>query len=101
MIAPIALVAAFVAVILVLATSGGSSDNKSGKTGNHRNNAGRTQGKKVKKTYTVKEGDSLSIIAVKTGVPVSRLSQLNSALDPQALITGTCIALRSSSDCQK
>ena len=45
-------------------------------------------------TYTVKTGDTLGLIAEKTGVPVERLQELNPELDPQALLSGQKINLR-------
>jgi LysM repeat protein len=43
--------------------------------------------------YTVKEGDTLSIISVKTGVAVDTLLQLNPSLDPQGLVNGQRVKL--------
>ena len=44
--------------------------------------------------YTIKTGDTLGAIAVKTGVSVERLEELNPELDPQALVAGQRIKLR-------
>ena len=44
--------------------------------------------------YRIKAGDTLGAIAVKTGVPVERLEELNPELDPQALVAGQRIKLR-------
>jgi LysM repeat protein len=46
------------------------------------------------RTYTVKTGDTLGLIAERTGVPVERLLELNPDLDPQALVAGQKITLR-------
>src|SRR5438270_38851 len=46
------------------------------------------------KFYTVKSGDNLTRIAVKTGVSVDRLIALNQRLNPNALQTGQRIRLR-------
>ena len=42
----------------------------------------------------MKSGDTLSVIAEETGVPVDELTQLNPVLDPQALIEGQRVKLR-------
>jgi LysM repeat protein len=44
--------------------------------------------------YTVQAGDSLSQIAVRTGVPINTLEQLNQSLNPNALQPGQRIRLR-------
>lgn len=44
--------------------------------------------------YVVKAGDSLSAIAVKTGVPVGQLEALNPNVDPNVLHTGQRLRLR-------
>lgn len=45
-------------------------------------------------TYTVQSGDTLSAIAIETGVPVEKIEQLNPDLDPQSLTTGQVLKLR-------
>jgi LysM repeat protein len=49
----------------------------------------------ARRTYTVRSGDTLSSIALDTGVPVSRLQQLNPTIDVQALQPGQRLKLRS------
>jgi hypothetical protein len=44
--------------------------------------------------YVVKEGDTLGSISEETGVPVEELQELNPELDPQALVTGQEVRLR-------
>jgi LysM repeat protein len=46
------------------------------------------------KAYTVKPGDTPSGIAEKTGVPLTKLEELNPSLDPQALAPGTKLKLK-------
>ena len=46
------------------------------------------------KTYTVKPGDTLGMIAEQTGVSVAQLQELNPDLDPQSLTVGERIRLR-------
>ncbi len=47
-----------------------------------------------KRFYVVRAGDSLSSIAVKTGVTVGELEALNPSVDPNALQTGSRLRLR-------
>jgi LysM repeat protein len=94
LLAPIALVAVALAAIVILLGSGDGSD--SGSTGT---TAGKTQTqttatRTAKRSYTVKEGDTLGGIAVKTGITVETLQDLNPELDPQALVSGQKIKLR-------
>jgi LysM repeat protein len=50
--------------------------------------------RKARKTYTIKSGDTPSGIAVKVGVPLDQILELNPDLDPQTLTPGTKIKLR-------
>jgi LysM repeat protein len=45
-------------------------------------------------TYIIKNGDTLTSIAHKTGVPVIRIEALNPHIDPQILISGEKLRLR-------
>jgi LysM repeat protein len=47
-----------------------------------------------RRTYTVRAGDTLGAIAIKTGVSVSTLEDLNPGLDPTGLVAGQKIKLR-------
>ena len=51
-------------------------------------------GKLPQNVYVVKSGDTLAGIADKTGVPVSRLQDLNPGLDQFSLVAGQRIQLR-------
>src|SRR5829696_3126318 len=102
LLAPLALVAVTLAVVLVVLASGGSggdeggdgdaSANRSGTTGSATSTT--TTPNARRRTYTVKTGDTLGLIAEKTGVSVDRLQELNPELDPQALLSGQKINLR-------
>ena len=46
------------------------------------------------KFYTVRAGDSMSTISVKTGVPLPTLEALNQTIDPNSLQTGQRLRLR-------
>lgn len=50
--------------------------------------------KRSRKSYTIKSGDTPSGIAVKVGVPLDQILELNPDLDPQTLTPGTKIKLR-------
>ena len=45
-------------------------------------------------TYTIRSGDTLGVIATKTGTSVARLEQLNPGIDPQALHVGQTIRVQ-------
>lgn len=49
---------------------------------------------KAPRYYVVKSGDTPTAIALKTGVPLTQIEQLNPSLDPQALTLGERIRLR-------
>ncbi len=93
----IALIAAFLVVIVVVANSlsGGGSPG----SGRHAP-AGKVQakggGRKVatKSSYVVQSGDTLTSIAHKTGVSVVRIQDLNPGVDPRVLISGEKLKLR-------
>ena len=108
MLAPMALIAAGLALVLIVASGGGSgsSSSPSGSTKQEKRDLGvsaaqrkkqrsqASQGKLPGNVYVVKTGDTLGAIAEKTGVPVEKLQQLNPELDPQALVSGQKIKLR-------
>ena len=56
--------------------------------------AERQEEARAAKTYTIKSGDTPSGIAVKVGVPLDQILELNPDLDPQTLTPGTKIKLR-------
>jgi LysM repeat protein len=103
--APIALVACAFAVYSVVNANllssdepGGSSPSATASTSSksrsasQRSGSGRRSGRR-RRTYTVKPGDTLSSIALKTGVPLARLQELNPKLDSQSLQTGQQVKL--------
>jgi LysM repeat protein len=100
LLAPLALVAVTLAVVLVvLASAGGDGDDdgdaSAERSGTSTSSAATTTAPRTRRrTYTVKTGDTLGLIAEKTGVSVERLQELNPELDPQALLSGQKINLR-------
>jgi len=101
--APLALVAAAVALVAVLSAGLSSSPSETppapSRTTPHRGPAKTTTTTPAQpeagaaKTYTVQQGDFLSDVADKTGVPVERLRELNPGLDANAMHVGQKIRL--------
>jgi LysM repeat protein len=92
--APLALIAAAIAVALVIS---GSLDDSggSGRRGNADNRPNQErQAQQQEETYVVQPGDTLETIAQKTGVSVEELQRRNPGVDPQALQSGTELELR-------
>lgn len=96
--AVLAVAASALVIYLVISGSldGSGDDGRKGKrAGAERPNREQSsQPEPEQETYTVQEGDTLSGIAVKTGVPVERIADLNPELDPQSLSTGQVVKLR-------
>ena len=92
--AVLALVAAFVLVVAIIATSG-DSDGDSGTTQEKTELPGRRAEEAVRKgVWVVRSGDTLAKISAVTEIDIDVLIQLNPDLDPQALLEGQRIALR-------
>jgi LysM repeat protein len=87
--APAALVVAFIVIVIVVAVSLGGSGGSGGDNG-----GGGGSNKPSLRTYTVKQGDNLSTISQRYNVPPDVLRQLNPNLDPQALVPGQQVKLR-------
>ena len=102
--APVALVVFGIAVLIVLASAGGS-DRSSSTDGDAtrseqrdlrlKKRRSRERARRVSRSvYVVQAGDTLGGIAVKTGVTVEKLQELNPNVDPQALTSGQRLKLR-------
>jgi LysM repeat protein len=92
-----ALVVGFVVLVVMIASSvgGGDSNGTAGHTPPSRVTPKGDGGKeKVPATYVVQEGDTLTSIAHRMGVPVARILELNPEVDPQILISGEKLKLR-------
>jgi hypothetical protein len=99
-VAVFALLGAFVLVIATIATSGGG-DGDGGDTETAAGNTGPTKkGERALEdgVWVVKDGDTLVSISEATGIDLDELVELNSDIDPQALIAGQRISLRSALD---
>jgi len=94
--APLALVACAVAVLVIVnsgGSSGGSATSERTTTGSSTTTKTTQATKHHKRTYIVKDGDVLSQIAIKTGVPLATIQQLNPTVDAQSLHAGQKIKL--------
>lgn len=103
LLAPIALVAFALALLVVLGASGSGDDSTAPTAGSSSVESTSTQtttspakrkARRRQATYTVEVGDTLGAIADDTGVSVETIEELNPELDPQALVTGQKIKLR-------
>jgi LysM repeat protein len=109
--APLALVAAVIALALVVTTTGNDettsnagSDRSAEKARDLGEPASRREERRqaredaeeepTEDVYVVESGDTLGGIAEKTGVPVERLEELNPGLDQFQLVAGQRIKLR-------
>jgi LysM repeat protein len=104
--APLALIAVLVAFMAIVTSSGGgggatTNDSATTTSAQTRTTKTKTTSSKKKsasdtksKTYTVQVGDTLGGIAAKTGVPLSRIEELNPDVDPHAMTTGQEIRLK-------
>ena len=99
LLAPLALVGFVIALLVVIngsSTGGGSSTSGSRPAATKTTSPSRKgkNARKVRRRYTVKPGDTPSGIAEKTGVPLSKILELNPDLDDQSLTVGDKIKLR-------
>jgi LysM repeat protein len=96
--APLALVACAVAVLVIVQHNGSSSNSSTTTTttttGSSTTSTTNQGAKKQRRTYTVRPGDVLSQIAIKTGVPLATIQQLNPNVDAQSLHAGQKLKLR-------
>jgi LysM repeat protein len=100
--APAALVAGFIALILVVSTSGdGEESSEPERARPARTTTTATAPvqrpappQRPARFYTVKPGDILSTIAVQTGVPAQQIEDLNPEVDPQGLVPGQRLRVR-------
>lgn len=94
--ATIALIVGFVVFIVVISASlGGSGDSKKAtSSGEVTRKSNKAKGKTKAAAYVVQNGDTLTSIARKTGLSVTRLQELNPSVDPQILISGEKLKLR-------
>ncbi len=92
--ATLALAAALLFLILLLSSSLGGGGSGGPNTPASARRAGRSGNAHIPAVYVVKNGDTLTSIAHKTGVSVLRIQTLNPHVDPQILISGERLRLR-------
>lgn len=105
--APLALIAVVVALLMIInssQTGGSSSGTTTGvtTTSTSAKKPAKARSKKAKakarshgsRFYVVQVGDTLGVIADKTGVPLARIQELNPEVDPHAMTSGQKIRLR-------
>jgi LysM repeat protein len=97
--APLALVAFVIALLMVVTSSqtqpkGSGAPSQSSGTSPEASPTSTAQKTNGRRRYTVKAGDTPSSIAEKTGVPLEEILRLNPDLDPQTLSPGQRIKLR-------
>ncbi len=92
--APLALLAAAVAVVVVVQASSSSSPSSTpSATRTTVTQPARHARRATPQAYVVKPGDTLTVIADKTGVSLDEIERLNPDVDPNALQTGERLKL--------
>ena len=110
--APLALLASLLAVLLIISATTGDEETQSGSgptteereeargetgagggSGTGTGTQARTSTGSQRRTYTVRPGDTLALIAERTGVSVEELQELNPEIDPNSLTVGEKIRL--------
>jgi resuscitation-promoting factor RpfA len=101
--APLALIAFAIAVVMIVSGSGVTGDDSSSGSSSagelpsatDRTNTETTRKRnRIPATYTIRANDTLSGIAARWGTTVDKLQELNPELDPQGLVAGQKIKLR-------
>jgi LysM repeat protein len=91
----IALIGACIVLVAVIGASLGDDDESNGKRPAGQVTRKAADGKrKAVAAYVVQNGDTLTSIAHKTGVPLRQIEELNPGLDPQILVSGEKLKLR-------
>jgi LysM repeat protein len=95
LVAPLALVACAIAILAIVNANSGSDGSKATTTATTTSTTttAKQGAKKPRRRYIVKEGDVMSQIAVKTGVPLDTLLRLNPGVDAQSLHVGQKLKL--------
>lgn len=92
----LALIAVLIVLMVVVVTSlgGGGSGKSAPHNGGRSQSTAKAQKQSARKTYVVKPGDSLSVIADKVGISVEQLQRLNPHIDQFSLQSGDRVKLR-------
>ncbi|HEX5146928.1 MAG TPA: LysM domain-containing protein [Conexibacter sp.] len=91
--APLALLAAAVAVVIVVEASRPGSSDSSGAARTTTTTQRARRPKPPPRFYTVRSGDTLTVIAQRTHVSLETIQRLNPQIDPNALQTGQRLKL--------
>jgi LysM repeat protein len=91
--APLALVAAAIAVYVVASGSSGGGGGDASPSSTPIQTASPKPRAPTRRAYVVQPGDVLSQIAVKTGVPLAEIQRLNPTVEAQSLHAGQRIRL--------
>jgi LysM repeat protein len=92
--APLALIAAAVGVVVVVAASRPDSAEAPTATRTSTTQPARRRASRPRRrVYVVKAGDTLTVIAERTGVSLETIERLNPDVDPQALQMGQRLVL--------
>lgn len=99
LVVPLCMIGFVIAFIVVFSSSNvthqGTSQATRSSTTTGSTSAGPSRSKFAhRRTYTVRTGDTLGAIAIRTGVSVSTLEDLNPGLDPEGLVAGQKLRLR-------
>jgi LysM repeat protein len=95
--APLALAAAIVALVLIISGSLGIDDEPAGRSADddsEKEDDSEDEKEDFPETYEVQSGDSLSSIAAEFGLSVEKLQRLNPDADSTALATGQVLKLQ-------
>jgi LysM domain len=90
----LALVAAFVVLVAILGSLGGDDESDGRRPAGQVTRKSGDGKRKTVTAYVVQNGDTLTSIAHKTGVPLRQIEELNPGLDPQILVSGEKLKLR-------
>jgi LysM repeat protein len=98
LLAPFALAAVFVALLLIVLAGAGGPGSETPESGSRAQGGSTGQAarpsRRPRGVYTVKRGDTLGSIAERNGTTVERLQELNPDLDAQSLVAGQRIKLQ-------
>jgi len=93
--AVLALIGAFVLVVVAIGGAlGGGSEDSNGQGRGEKASRRSEPRKPAPASYEIQSGDTLIAIARRTGVSLARIETLNPQVDPQILIAGETLKLR-------
>lgn len=93
LVAPLSLLAAVVAIVVVIQVSNSDAPAPAPELRRPATTQPVRRQRATPRTYVVKAGDTLTVIADKTGVSLETIQRLNPTVDPNALQTGQRLRL--------